>query len=164
MSFRVRFIILVVALFTVIGCSEFSPEEPEVTRLEETSLVRTLQYNDRGDGPRYDVSLMVPEEWVGDYDTLNRGNSLAFRRLEDADDESGRPVFYIEALSNAQYWEQIGSYPGQYVNIANTADTYFVYYFPIDPYYSGLTEAEFDDLKAQVPEIVRSINIERVEE
>jgi len=164
MSRFYRIFLFGVALLALAGCSQytFGSGQSDVETIEDTTVTRTLQYFDNNDeGPRYNVSLDLPEEWVGQFETRNEGNSLAFRYLVDEDDEQGSPLFYVEALSNAQYWEQIGSYPGQYFNIANTADTYFIYYLPVDAYYSGLNQDEFDALAAIVPDIVESVEVVR---
>lgn len=156
----VRLLVLIVGLVILAGCSQYSTGgNPEFQDVDDTVVVRSLQYlDDNTAGPEYLVSFEVPEEWVGTFETRTRGNSLVFQYVEDEDDTTGSPVFYIDALSNAQYWEQIGSYPGQYTNIKNTADTYFVYHAPRDAYYSGLDEEEFAALYATIPDVVRTFD------
>jgi len=155
------------ALLLVTGCSEYSfgGNKSETAAIDNNTEVVTLQYLDNSDeGPLYELTFTVPDRWVGQFETLNRGNSVVFQYLEDEDDESGAPFFYVEALSNAQYWEQIGSYPQQYVNINNTADTYFIHDVPTFAHYSGIAEDEFDSYIEEMYQVVQSISITRVEE
>jgi hypothetical protein len=102
----------------------------------------------------------VPADWVGQFETVNEGNTLVFNYITENDRRA--PIFFIEALSRPQYWEQIGSYPGQYTNLVNTFDTYIIYHLPIDAYYSGLPRVEFEALAEDVPDIVASIQTEAV--
>lgn len=167
MSVLKRVLVLMLALLLLTGCSEYSfgGNKSETATINDRTEVRTLQYLDNStEGPLYELTFTVPERWVGQFETLNRGNSLLFRYLENDDDENGSPFFYIEALSNAQYWEQIGSYPQQYVNINNTADTYFIHDVPTFAHYSGIPDDEFDSYVAEIDELVNSISIALVEE
>ncbi len=169
MSKSAFMILILIALFALAGCSEYTFGGPgsEVELIENERVEFELRYLDNNDeGPRYDVALTLPDEWVGSMETLNRGNSVTFRYLDDdqEDDEEGEPLFYIEALSNAQYWEQIGSYPGQFYSFKNTSDTYFIYHFPIDPYYSGLEEAQFDAFVDMLPDVFASAEVNRIQE
>lgn len=161
----VRFLLLLLVVAAVLaGCNQYSlATGSEFEAVEDSSVVRSLQYlDDRDAGPEYEITVTLPEDWVGRFETRTRGNSIVFRYLADEDDaESGTAIFYIDALSNAQYWEQVGGYPGQYTNIVNTADTYFVYHLPIDAYYSGLDEDDFEALAAAVPEIAQSLQVVR---
>lgn len=167
MSLSFRIILLGIAIVALVGCNQYSfgSGESSVESVDQSTVVRELQYFDNNtEGPLYEVSLTVPDGWVGEFEILDRGNSLVFRYLKDEDTKTGAPIFYLEALSNAQYWEQIGSYPGQYVNIANTADTYFIYHLPIDPFYSGLDEDEYEELADQVPDVIGSFEAVRVDD
>lgn len=158
-----RFIFIIIALLAA-GCTQytFGGDDNKVEAIDDTVITRELRYLDNNTrGPVYEVVLEVPEEWVGSFETRTRGNSLVFNYFTDDDDETGSPIFFIDALSNAQYWEQIGSFPTQYKNIANTADTYFIYNLPLDDFYSGLPEDEFDDLADAVPAIIESIQVVR---
>ena len=67
-------------------------------------------------------------------------------------------IFYVEALSTSQYWQQNGAHPGSYTNIVNRGNTYFIYYLPIDVYYSGLSATEFATFAEAVPGIVASFS------
>lgn len=177
---RTRFLgltLLALAMLALTGCTQyaFGGNQSEVETIDGTTITRTLQYlDDNTAGPLYELTFTVPDGWVDEFQTLNRGNSLVFRYITededdaDADDDdedrepAGSLIFTIDALSNAQYWEQIGSYPGQYKNITNTADTYFIYNLPIDAYYSGLADEEFDELAADVPAVIQSVEWVRV--
>lgn len=168
-----RWMLLALAVLALTGCTQyaFGGSKSDVEAVDSVTVVRTLQYLDNNtQGPRYELTFTVPESWVGQFQTLNQGNSLIFRYVDDADDEdldedempSGSPVFFIDALSNAQYWEQIGGYPGQYKMFANAADTYFIYHLPIDSFYSGLSDEDFEALAAEVPAIMQSVEVVRV--
>lgn len=167
MSVPYRVLIVMFSLLLLTGCSEYSfgGNKSETSAINERTETRTIQYLDNSDeGPLYELTFTVPERWVDRFETLNRGNSILFRYFENEDDETGSPFFYIEALSNAQYWEQIGSYPQQYVNINNTADTYFIHDVPTFAHYSGIPEDEFDSYIAEMYDVARSVTIERVED
>lgn len=173
MKIQSRLVLWVMALMslTLVGCGSraFGGFGVNVEAIDQPDLVRTIQYlDDENIGPLYDISFTVPESWVGLFETSNYRNSIVFEYVIPPQDEDGfarrSPIFYVEALSNAQYWEQIGSYPGQYVNIVNTGDTYVIYHMPIEAYYSGLSEAEFEAFAAEVPAIVASIVANRAQQ
>ncbi len=173
MKIHSRLVLLGIALIalTLVGCSSraFGGFPLDVQTVDTSDLVRTIQYlDDENIGPLYTLSLTVPEEWVGVFETTNVGNSIVFEYIIEPEEEDGfetrSPIFYIDALSNSQYWEQIGSYPGQYKNIINTGDTYMIYHLPIDAYYSGLTEEEFEAFAAIVPDIIASVETNRAEQ
>lgn len=160
-----RFFLLGSLLVLVLaGCASgtFGSYGSEIQPVTGTTVVRTIQYLDENgdEGPAYNVSIEVPEPWVGEFETRSEGNSLFFDLVRE---ERRAPIFFIEALSESQYWEQIGSYPGQYTNLKATPDTYFIYHLPIDAYYSGLSEEEFEPLLTLVPEVLRTFSVELVD-
>jgi len=165
-------ILVGVLLFAISGCGYRAFTEPglDYEAVDATTITRTLQYFDeQNEGPVYNVSFTVPEAWVGEFETRALGNGISFefvQALEVEEDEEPEfryaPIFTVEALSSPQYWKQVGSYPEQFVNIKFTADTYFIYNLPIDAFYSGLPDDEFDEFAAAVPEIIASFEVERV--
>ncbi len=152
--------IITALLIGVTGCAGIGVNE--VATVESETVEVQMQYVDGSQvGPLYDVSVTVPPDWVGNFETRNEGNALYF----DYIGESERPaqVFFIEALSTGQYWDQSGSHPGSYVNIVNEGDTYFTYHLPVDFYYSGLSAEEFTVLAEAVPQVVASFTSEEAE-
>lgn len=185
MAVRYRLLLFSSLIFVLVGCgsSAFSTAL-EYEAVEDTEVVRVMQYLDeRGEGPLYAVSMTVPEEWVGQFETISEGNSITFAFIDEvtgvrdlpaadnADDEveaeerrtRRAEIFHIDALSRPQYWQQVGSYPGDYTNIIFTADTYFTYSVPIFAFYSGLPDDEFEAFTAAVDEIIASFSVERVD-
>lgn len=133
--------------------------KPETEAITATTLTRTMRYFDQGKlGPVYTVSLTVPDSWVNTFSTTSNGSVITFNFV----DTDGRlaPIFTLHALSQSQYWKQNGGEPTQYKNIKATADTYFIYYLPIDAFFSGLPKAEYEALKAQVPQVMASLVVE----
>jgi len=175
--YRLISLILAATLLALVGCSGSAIAGPkEVSVIEETTLVRQLQYVDgQTEGPMYNLSVTVPEEWVGQFETNIRGNRMTFEFIVEHDDDEDveadleneedtrirASVFFVEALSSGQYWEQVGSYPGDYYNLKFTADTYFIYHLPIDSYYSGLSDEEYAAFAAEIPGIAQSFIVER---
>lgn len=154
------FILLALLMVSLVGCSTraFGKLTSDVQPIDATEVVRSIQFIDESElGPVYDISFTVPQDWVGNFETRLEGSTLIFEM--ETDNARGAPIFFVEALSEAQYWEQIGSYPGQYTNIIVTPDTYVIYYLPLDSFYSGLSDDEYADLAAQVPEIVASFEL-----
>lgn len=146
-------------LMLVTGCGRsFSSVEPTLELVEDPTVVRPLQYQEGlEEGKLYAVEITLPEEWVGQFVTRNTGNVVHFDYVTESDYRA--PIFSIEALSRAQFWEQQGSYPGQQTNILSTPDTYFVYHLPIDAWYSGLPEAEFEALAEIVPSLIATVDV-----
>lgn len=170
MTKHLRWVVIGMLLLALVGCRQhsFGGFGNESIRLDDTVLTRSLQYLDNDEeGPMYTLSFTVPEAWVGEFVTINTGNQISFEYIvqEENEDENLRelraPIFTVDALSNAQYWEQIGSYPGIYKNILNTADTYFIYQLPIDSFYSGLSDEDFEAFAEQVPGVIASFGAER---
>ncbi len=160
---RFSILFLSLAMLALVGCGSrsFGTLSVQTEPVETTTITRTVQFVESGRlGPAYNISLTVPTEWVGRFQTRNRGNSLLFEFINDR----GRPapIFSLDALSNAQYWEQIGNLPGDYNSIINTADTYIVYHLPLTPFYSGLSPAQFQSLADSVPSVIQSIRVTRV--
>lgn len=166
MTLRYRsifFLLLGLALLTLVGCQgrAFGAATAETVPVDEVEVVRSIQYlENREAGPVYEFSLTVPDAWVGQFETTTSGNSIAFEFINESLRRA--PIFFVEALSTEQYWEQIGSYPGDYTNLAATNDTYFIYYLPIDAYYSGLSDEEYAAFAELVPEILQSFEYQRV--
>ncbi|MEZ4591147.1 MAG: hypothetical protein R3D55_08390 [Chloroflexota bacterium] len=147
--------LLALVVMGLAGCAG-SFVSNETAPIDSETVSTQLQYVDGAEvGPLYNVEVAVPADWVGQFETRNVGNKLYFEYVTDA---GGAEIFFIEALSSSQYWEQAGSHPGSYVNIVNRGDTYFVYHLPIDAYYSGLPDEEFLTFSAAVPEIVASFS------
>lgn len=168
-----RFIqsILILTLLGLVGCSGGVGGLVEISPVDDTTLVREIQYlDDQREGPMYNITLDIPEEWVGQFETATQDNRITFDFIvEDDRNNDGEPdgtratIFSIEALSIDQYWNQIGSYPGDYHNLLFTADTYFIYYLPQFAYYSGLSDEDFEVFKELVPSVAQSLSAERIE-
>ncbi|MBK7894507.1 MAG: hypothetical protein WAS33_08110 [Candidatus Promineifilaceae bacterium] len=142
-------------VFGLVGCGG-SFLANETLPIASETVTAQLQFVDGAEvGPMYDVEVVVPADWVGQFETRNVGNKLYF---EYATEAGGAEVFFIEALSMSQYWAQNGSHPGSYTNIVNRGDTYFIYHLPIDAYYSGLSDEDFSIFSAAVPGIVDSFS------
>ncbi|MEL6404805.1 MAG: hypothetical protein AAFV98_13270 [Chloroflexota bacterium] len=137
---------------------DLSPTGTET--IDDVVVVRDVQYREgRIVGPRYEWSIDVPAEWVGEFYTESNGSTVVFFLGEEGD---GAQLFRIEALSLDQYWAQNGSYPTQFVNLANEYNTYFTYYAPIDAFYSGLDDEVYDAILAQVPDVLATFSVEPV--
>lgn len=164
MSMKARFVFvtLIVVMLLLSGCAGAFGSRPEVQPVNSQTVTATLQYLDKAQrGPRYNVSVAVPAEWVNEFETVNTGNVLQFRYTGES--RKSGPLFYIEALSARQYWKASGSYPASQVNIVNRGDTYFVYHLPIDAFYSGLSPDALQVLSAAVPQVVASFTAESAE-
>jgi hypothetical protein len=143
----------IVGLLLFACSSTLSKNEREA--INSTELNTTLQFFDRfDDGPVYDVSMTLPADWVGEYELRNQGNAIYFDRVDQFNQQT--QVLSIEALSADQYWKMSGSYPNSHTNIVNKGDTYFVYYLPIDSYYTGMSEEEMAAFSASVPALIDS--------
>jgi hypothetical protein len=172
----------IVALLVLVGCGANRTALESTGPIESADVVAQVQYLDGPtEGPMYEISMMVPEEWVGQFEVANYGNRIVFEYLipldeeDQADLEAGETVrqrkatvLWIDALSRAQYWEQIGSYPGDWINILFTADTYFAYQrvasLPDLPALSGLPEEVYFELVAAVPDIIASFDAVRLDQ
>jgi hypothetical protein len=156
----VLLIVLSMMLLLLTGCGRaFGSYEPIVEAIDDNVVVQPIRYLENlEEGPLYQFTITVPDEWVGQIATRNNGNVVQFDYVDPRGYQS--LLFSIEALSESQYWEQIGSYPGQYTNIVNTDDTYFIYNLPIDPFYSNLTTEEFEVWAAMVPPVIATFEVE----
>jgi len=137
-----------VALIALTGCAgsafssaEVLPAQP----VDNTLVASTLRYQHGfEEGPLYNFSVEVPEAWVGEMQTRNEGNRVIFEFIvteaEGIVPTRAEPIFVIEALSESQYWMQIGSYPGQFETLVNAYDTYFVLQQAIDDFNTGIDE------------------------
>jgi hypothetical protein len=153
-----RYTIPLIALLTVVlaGCGTFTAVSEII---EDEVVTRSLQYFSEGEmGPVYDVSVTVPSNWVGRFQTDTTPNKITFLHVSENGAET--PVFYIEALSQMQYWEQNGSYPGVFYNIGNRIDTYFIYYMSINSNASGLTTEQYEAFAAEVSAIAATFESE----
>lgn len=162
---RFRFVLVFAALLGALvlaGCNVGDVEFEESTvPVTNTTVEEVLRFVDMDEvGPEYIVRMTLPEDWVGDFQMRVSGNRLFLDLVIDEDTTAN--IFFLEALSEAQYWEQIGSYPGTFFNVRNTADTYFTYYVPVFAFYTGLTEEEFETYTSEVPAIVQSFSSERI--
>lgn len=157
---RFRYVLIAVALLLLVGCRSqaFGNYGVQTAPVDAAAVVQPLRFADQESvGSSYNVSVTVPESWVGQFEVRNTGNSLAFVYVGDSNRRA--PIFYIEALSHDQYWEQIGSYPTLYTNIGIlNNNTYFIYYVPPDAYYSGLPKEVFEAFAAEVPAVVASFS------
>lgn len=171
-----------VALLVLVGCGANRTALESTGAIDSTDVVAQVQYLDGPtEGPMYEISMTVPEEWVGQFEVANYGNRIVFEYLQplDADDqadlEAGEEVrrrksqiLWIDVLSRAQYWEQIGSYPGDWINILFTADTYFAYQrvdgLPDLVTLSGLPEDDYFELIESVPGIIASFDAVRMDQ
>lgn len=157
----------IITALILVGCSgpvqDLSPTGVE--EVTETLVVRDVQFSEgRTVGPRYEWSIEVPEAWVGNFTTESDGSTVVFNFIDDSGRiEREASIFRIEALSFDQFWAQNGSYPQQFINLANENDTYFIYYAPIDAFYSGLSQEEYDAFIAQIPDVVATFSVERVD-
>lgn len=148
--------VMAVVVFTLTSCGGAYVNN-ETTAVSAETVAVQLQYVDGAEvGPLYDVQVAVPAEWVGKFETRNVGNRLYFDYVGDSGDAA--EIFFIEALSTSQYWDQNGAHPSSYTNIVNRGNTYFIYYLPIDAYYSGLSDEDFATLAEAVPAIVASFS------
>jgi hypothetical protein len=155
-----RFFLLFLSLaaLALAGCGSrsFGNLSLNIESIDETTVSRTIQFAESNRlGPQYDLSLTVPEAWVGSFQTRSRGNSIVFEFVNERGRSS--PIFSIDALSLAQYWEQVGNLPGDYNSILNTADTYIVYHLPIDAFYSGLPAQQYQAFADAVPGVIASL-------
>lgn len=157
-----RFIILLVVAalaLALTGCAGISGTS--VTPVDSPDLATQLHFIDGIKvGPVYNASVSLPQDWVGKFNVRSEGNKLYFDYTASG---SSAPIFFIEALSKSQYWQQNGAHPGGYTNIINRGDTYFIYHLPIDAYYSGLPKQEFSALAEAVPGIISSFTAESAE-
>ncbi len=158
MSTKLRFVlftVLVVSALALTGCAG-AISGNAVAPVASSAITTSMNYVDGSNtGPVYNVSVTVPDAWVGQLETQNLGNVLQFKTSD-----TGSLIFSIEALSATQYWQASGSYPAGHTNIVNLGDTYFVYHVPVDAYYSGLSAEDFQVLVAAVPEVIASFTAE----
>lgn len=157
MLLKSRFIVLLVVAalaLTLVGCAGVRSDN-SVKPVDNQNFATELQFIDGIKvGPKYNASVSLPQDWVGKFKARSEGNKLYFDYITPSG--SSAPIFYIEALSKSQYWQQNGAHPGSYTNIINRGDTFFIYYLPIDAYYSGLSKQEFSTLAEAVPGIISS--------
>ncbi|MGF1507656.1 MAG: hypothetical protein ACFB51_21390 [Anaerolineae bacterium] len=156
---QLRLLALSIILLLLAGCAqeEMTIIPDAVVGVNTQTITWPMQYFDNQEpGPIYDISLTVPEEWVDAFIIQASPNQLVFEYIVD-EDITAR-IFYVEALSEEQYWAQIGSYPGLIRNIRHTGDTYFIYYVPIYSFYAGLPEEEYEVFTQEVPSIIRSFD------
>ena len=130
-----------------------------VEPVTEATVVRTVRYVEgQEEGPAYQVTLTVPDEWVGNFITRNTGNSVYFDYVSENGDPA--PLFVLEALSFGQLWKQTSGYAGEQTSVRSTLNTYFVYRMPIDAYYSGLPVDTFEAITAQVPAVISTLAVQ----
>jgi len=150
------FTLLITVFLLLTGCvGSFGADQ--VAAVDSSVVSTAMHYVDGSTkGPVYNVSLAVPDAWVGQFTTRNVGNTVTFS-YTPSEGES-KLIFTIEALSPTQYWQASGSYPASQTNIVNLSDTYFVYHLPIDTFYSGLSQEQFLTFAEAVPDIVASFS------
>lgn len=150
-------LIIAALALTLSGCAGTNVNT--VAPVNNETVVIPVQFIDGIEvGPLYNMSVNVPQDWVGKFQSRSVGNKVYFDYLTGSG--AAAPIFFIEALSPSQYWDQNGAHPTSYINLINRGDTFFVYYLPIDAYYSGLPKQEFDTFAAAVPGIVSSFAAE----
>ncbi len=160
---RVIILLVVAALaaLALTGCAGVGSTN-SVTPVDNQNFATQLQFIDGIKvGPKYNAAVSLPQDWVGKFKVRSEGNKLYFDYITASG--SSAPIFFIEALSKSQYWQQNGAHPGSYTNIINRGDTYFIYHLPIDSYYSGLPKQEFGALAEAVPGIISSFTAEAAE-
>ncbi|NDJ62591.1 MAG: hypothetical protein GYB67_15795 [Chloroflexi bacterium] len=148
-------------LVLLVGCgpgtAAFGGLRSEAEAIDSATVIRTVRYFDEGAlGPEYAFSVTVPEEWVGQFETSNNGHVVTFNFITERDRRA--PIFTIQALSFQQFWEQNGSYPSGFYNLAATPDTYFIYTSSLDAYHSGLPAEQYAELRAPVAEIITTFD------
>ncbi len=151
---------LLLLLVVLVGCSGAFGIAIETNPVDDTSVQTMLQYRDgRNTGPEYAVNLTVPDAWVGEFEAKTEGNKLVFERIKEIGADT--VTLTIEALSQSQYWKQVGSYPGDFTNILFTADTYFIYHVPPFASYLDLSGEEYTAFRAEIADIVQTLTVER---
>jgi hypothetical protein len=151
--------LLTILMLILAGCG--TNLGSDVISIDGTTVARTIQYLETGGirpGPVYNMVVDVPEDWVGNFNTRGYGNRIAFEYV--ASPTNSIPIFYVEALSDVQFWKQSGSYAGDYYNVANKIDTYFVYFLPLDNSVNGISDEEYNALLSQVPAIMETFAVE----
>lgn len=157
---QLRFVLFIVVVAALAGCGPGFVNN-EVVSVDAAEVVSTMQYVDGPEtGPAYTVSMVMPDEWVGEFAARNLGNVIYLDYVGDGD---AAAIFSVEALSPAQYWKASGSYPAYQTNLVNRGDTFFVYTLPVDAHYSGLSEEEFTAFAEMVPSVVETFSAEPVE-
>jgi hypothetical protein len=150
---------MVVVLILLTGCGVTAGSFAFAVEPVDAAVVARTVYSIDGleEGTAYQISLTVPDEWVGKFVTRNVGNIVYFDYVV-AEGQTA-PIFSVEALSFAQYWKT-GAYPGEQTFIRSLLDTYIVYRMPIDAYYSGLPVDTFEAIAAQVPGVMTSLSVQ----
>jgi hypothetical protein len=161
MSRKIHILLLTALLSLVLGgCAggAFGGFPSETLDVDSTTIVREMQYYGRGAefGTPYEITLTVPESWVGNFITVQTPTTLTFTFVDDLGRRS--EIFSIYALSLDQFWQQNGSYPGVFTSIGNSTDgTYFAYHANPFAFYSGLDESRYQAFTAEVPGIVATL-------
>lgn len=160
-KFRFVFLAGLMALMFLVTSCAGGFAVAETTTVVSSEVINATMWYVEGpkEGPFYDVTMEVPADWVDTFQVRNIGNRLYFDYI-GADNQIPAQVFFIEAVSPEQYWQQTGSYPGSYANIVNKGDTYFSYYLPIDTYYSDLPQVDFARFEEVVPHVIESFMAE----
>jgi hypothetical protein len=154
-SFLVLVMVVFITLTTACGGAFL---QNEVATIDSPTVSANLKYVEGANiGPAYDMSVTVPDSWVNNLEVQNVGNKLYFNLIQDVG--ASTQLFFIEALSENQYWDQAGAHPGSYVPIINQGDTYFIYHLPIDEYYSRLSAEELAAYSAAIPEVIASFAV-----
>ncbi|MCA9969857.1 MAG: hypothetical protein KC425_06560 [Anaerolineales bacterium] len=157
---RLVLVFMLLLVLALSGCAGAFVKS-EVQSIASQNFTATLGYVDGSEtGPQYNISMAVPEDWVDELEVENLGNVLNFRTPIGGD---GAYVFSIEALSAEQYWQASGSFPASQVNIVNLGDTFFVYHLPVDTFYSGLENVQFEALATAVPQVIASFAAEEAQ-
>ncbi|NDJ77380.1 MAG: hypothetical protein GYB65_14100 [Chloroflexi bacterium] len=133
----------------------------QLHRVMDTTVIRELRHGNAG-SPPYAISFVVPESWVYDVRTHINGPTLVFEYLlgeneSRVGEDVAAAIFYVAALSNDEYKEERDN-PWWSGVAASTDDTYFVWDMRAGTP-SGLSEAEFEALAANVPAILESVEL-----
>lgn len=163
-TIRIRLILLSMLVLTLAACGGGAFRTSETQAIDSQTVTTSMYYIDeQEEGPTYQVTFNVPEDWVGEFEFRNNGNTVVLSRIVKSDNENvadkRADIFTIFALSDTQYWQQIGSYPGGFPNIKYTQDTYFAYRTPIDPHYAGLPDETYEAFASQVPDIMDTFEV-----
>lgn len=152
-------LISLVALFVLSACVPKAYRTNETFPVDGTTVTFQLAYDDGLTvGTPYEVTMTVPQSWVGNFTVRNLGNTAYF---EYAATGGSSQVFSITALSPNQYWKQTGSYPGSFTTVRNMrGETYIVYYQPIDTYYSGVSAEQLATFTAEIQAAIATVQVE----
>ncbi len=103
------------------------------------------------DGRMFDYSLIVPQEWAGKYETRLEGGVLFFDYIGDP--SMRHALFSIAALTESQ-WQEVQAEIGHGSGLISVDGIVFSYNTALDNPFVGSHGDEFQQLAAQLMEIV----------